>query len=150
MDVCQKLVEAGADVNRKGHWNKTPLQTAVQNPGNLQVVEYLYSKGADYGVLDAASVNDATHVRALVKKDPAQIDAADPSLGTVLTLAVNRGNADLVEFLLKAGADIEGRDPQRNTPLHLAALSGNEKLAASLLAHRAVLEATNAKGIRRY
>lgn len=89
-----QLLRDGVDVNTAQTWRGTLLQLAVQS-GTPEIVRLLLARGAD--------VN-----RAVDEKPP-------------LILAVVRGNLDLVDALLNAGANINVRTATGDTPLHGAA-----------------------------
>jgi ankyrin repeat protein len=76
LDVCEKLIARGADINKPG-W--TPLHYAATG-GHLDVLR-------------------------LVLSQHAYIDAASPNGSTPLMMAAMYGSADAVKLLLDAGAD---------------------------------------------
>lgn len=75
-DLCQKLIDKGADVNKPG-W--APLHYAATN-GHLEVMR-------------------------LLLEHHAYIDAGSPNASTPLMMAARYGTAAAVELLLDAGAD---------------------------------------------
>ncbi len=79
--------------------------------------------------LDAIDAGDLKAVKELLADDPALISVQDGrkkgSFGTPLRLAILRGNADIVEFLLSRGANPNERCVTGMGPLHEAAIKGN-------------------------
>lgn len=75
-DICQKLIERDADVNKPG-W--TPLHYAATG-GHIAIIQLLLNKHA-------------------------YVDAASPNGSTPLMMAARYGSAAAVKLLLEAGAD---------------------------------------------
>ena len=66
---------------------------------------------------------------------------------TALLLAVDRGDYNLTEQLLQAGAKVNVQLKNGNTPLHLAAIHDNDKIIKLLLQHKAKINIfSNEKG----
>jgi cytohesin len=88
---------------------------------------------------EAAFDGDLQRVKSLVQADPSLVFSKDEASGrTPLHIAADRGQVELVEFLLAHGADVNAKDNDGYTPLYLAAVvSGNEEAAKLLLAHQA-------------
>jgi uncharacterized protein len=57
LDVVKLLVDLGEDVNAADNYGITPLMVAA-NLGDLEIVKYLVSKGADLGAHDLGKKND--------------------------------------------------------------------------------------------
>ncbi len=62
------------------------------------------------------------------------LEATEESGATVLHIAAGEGQADMVTWLLAAGADPALTDGAGRTPAAVAAMMGHEKIAARLLA----------------
>ncbi len=123
-DEARRLVEAGADVNRRGgSWNWTPLFCAINSnaAGAWEFVEYLIAKGAD-------------------------VNAQEYDGDTPLALAAARGRLETVRLLVKAGANLEARDRDGNTALARAAAHREDQVVEELLRHGAQVDGTNALG----
>ncbi|MDE2981937.1 MAG: ankyrin repeat domain-containing protein [Gemmatimonadota bacterium] len=88
---------------------------------------------ADSPVADAAMAGDIAAVRALLA-DGADVNAAQGDGMTALHWAAERGNAELAEMLLYAGAAVEPVTRIGGyTPLHIAARTGSDAVALMLL-----------------
>jgi hypothetical protein len=115
MAVVQCLVkELGADVNQSNFQGATPLAIAAHN-GHLELVQCLVlelhadanqPKGATPLYL-AAMRGDLAMVRVLVKELGADINQVALEGGTPLMAATQMKHADIVKWLIKAGADTQ-------------------------------------------
>lgn len=78
------IVDAGGDVNLKDFAGRTPLMLFLMMPSEkidlLDIIDYIASKGGDINVKDAENK-------------------------TAITIAIDKGRADIVKKLLEAGAD---------------------------------------------
>ena len=84
-------------------------------------------------VADAAERGDIAAVKSLMK-DGADVNAAQGDGMTALHWAADRGNAELAELLVYAGANISAQTRiGQYTPLHLAAKSGSAAVTKTLL-----------------
>lgn len=84
-------------------------------------------------VADAAQRGDTAGVKALLK-DGADVNAAHGDGMSALHWAADRGDAELAEILLYAGASTSAQTRiGQYTPLHLAGKSGNTAVAQALL-----------------
>jgi ankyrin repeat protein len=101
------LIERGAKVDARSSSGRTPLLVAATYPGNLKTVQLLLASGANLADQDSFAE-------------------------TALTSAAKRGDAEMVSFLLKAGAHpIQGSRP----PLIWAATEGNVATIEAVLQH---------------
>jgi ankyrin repeat protein len=82
MEAAQMLIEEGADPNAKDRFGSTPLDDAMRDGANHELVAYLRSKKARHGGLDRLQAkliehcakNEVAAVRMLLTKD---IDGLD-------------------------------------------------------------------------
>jgi len=105
LECAKLLVKKGADVNAKDRWNGTPLDDAVRQNNN-DVMTYLVENGGKTG--DEGEV---------VKR---------------LFTAIEKGDADAVNTLIKSGVDVKSADYDMRTPLHVAVAGGNATIIEAL------------------
>jgi hypothetical protein len=130
-----------------GGW-RTLLHDAAGS-GNLPLVELLFELGAADVALDERSrpplycvgnecsgPEGGRMVRILLERSNADVNAIyGVKACTALHMAARRGNVDVIEALLDAGANIECRDSLGDTPLRRA-VNCNKVAAAKLLLAR--------------
>ena len=126
--VIAAMVRAGADVNARGDWDKTPLHEAAEN-GTPVVVRALLEAGAD------------------VNARPRGFDPYSGVANTPLHFAARNPDPEVAAVLLEAGADVNARGQDRTTPLHYAASNRNPALAILLLEAGAEVNAAGSDGI---
>jgi uncharacterized protein len=98
-------------------------------------------------VADAAQVNDAAQIRALLR-DGADVNAAQPDGLTALHWAALNDSQEIVDVLLYAGATLEPLTRVGGyTPLHLAARSGHASIVRSLLERGADVDRWTSTGV---
>ena len=109
LDVVKMLVSAGAPVESGHGWQ--PLHYAAFG-GSVDIVRYLLDKGAEKNALApnsytplmlAVRESKLDTARALLLED-ADTAHKGPKGETALSIAEQRGNADLVDLLKRAGA----------------------------------------------
>jgi ankyrin repeat protein len=155
VEKCKLLLESGAEINAQTPDGATPLFFAAAW-NHKQVCDLLLSKGAKLEIWTACALGNLTEVKRILAADPKLAKAADKRLGRPpLFWAVQRGESELVELLIKGGADANARAPrysqagnvvtgpevfgrakERNgeSPLHLAAERGSLPILKQLLA----------------
>jgi ankyrin repeat protein len=92
--IARRLIDAGAQIDLKNHWGRTPLLLAAHN-GDSELVRALIDAGAD-------------------------INTEDNEQETVLMYAVEVGHEDIVEMLIAAGADVNATTDEGLTVLRWA------------------------------
>jgi hypothetical protein len=97
-------------------------------------------------IQQAIEAKDLSKLRSLLEAAPGLVRAAEQHGGTPLHLAVEAGEATLVEAVLAFKAEIDAKDEKGWTPLHWAAAGGRAGMARLLLAHGADATATGARG----
>lgn len=113
------LLGAGADLNAR---DDTYQMTAIgwaNEEGHEAMVRFLYDRGAEIDLHQAAAYGLVDHVRDLVKRTRRQVNALMGGW-TPLQLATLWGHPDVVELLLSRGGDPLVRDPFGRTTLEIA------------------------------
>ena len=120
LDVVDKLLTAGANVNVTNKLGNTPLHGAV--------------------IMSSSSIAD----RLLAAG--ANINAVNKDGNTPLHIALRKKNISLVETLLAAKADINVANNEGDTPLHIAAFMSLDSIVDKLLDAGAHTNTTNTSG----
>ncbi|EHQ25945.1 ankyrin repeat domain-containing protein [Mucilaginibacter paludis] len=115
------------------------LYKAVSNKDSLSVQNLLIKKAdANFkkktgGFLEismlilAVQNNDLSDVKLLVGRG-AEVDWRDAFKTTALMYAANKGNKDIVIYLIKSGADVKAKDEQGNSVLSAAEEGKNDEV----------------------
>ncbi|NND95783.1 MAG: ankyrin repeat domain-containing protein [Pirellulaceae bacterium] len=123
-DVCQRLIELGANVNESASdWWLTPLSWGA-DAGSADAVELLLKRGANVNQ-DAIVGTTALHAVAM----------GGSSQGKDRPEAYKR----TAEILIAHGADVNRKTDQNRTPLDEAVKNQNKVVEAVLREHDAVL-----------
>jgi len=123
---ARELIAAGADANARDSYGATPLMNAAHG-GNVEMVRALIASGADVSAVDELGWN-AIH-KAVYNSD------------------LDRGFAEVVDALAKAGCDVNARIGYGIRPLMLAAGYGEASVCEALLANGADILARNEGGL---
>ena len=117
VEVCQRLLELGANVNESASdWWLTPLSWGA-DAGSAEAVELLLAHGADVNQ-DAIVGTTALHAVAMG--------------GSSQGKDSSRAYAKTAEILISRGADVNRRTDRHRTPLDDAIENGNVDVAAVL------------------
>lgn len=123
------LLDNGADVSVLDRWGATPLSDALRHRHDA-VASLLRAHGArldqtmrEQEACDAAATGDLGRLRALIR-DGLSPSIRGDSVQTPLHLAAAGDHADVVRYLLGAGADPSAMDRWGQTPLEAARRSG--------------------------
>ncbi|XP_067674104.1 ankyrin-2-like [Haliotis asinina] len=141
LDLIKYLVShcQDIDINKRGPKMRTAVMTACFH-GNIEIVDYLQSCGADMTCKDeykqtclhvvCRSVN-VELAKKLVRLLP--VDDPDEKGMTPLMYAVKSDSPDLIDLLMKSGANINTKDSYGSTCLHIACWFRNLNACAKLL-----------------
>lgn len=154
-DAARLLVEAGADVNFKGSYGRTPIMYAASK-NNIELCEVLLKKGANINATNDAGDNilmdigqteklSGDTIRWLIKNGIDIHYENDKSKWTnynnerknlsVLDAAVQRGNTELAEILLEFGAGNATDGWHEDSFVTSLRNSHDEELSLDLLKH---------------
>ncbi len=112
-DMCEFLIEKGADVNYSSKYGSTAL-TIASFRGYKELCKMLIEKGADVNArndYDATPLINATHnarieICELLIENGADIDAIDEDGQTALTIATNERYRQIMKLLIINGANL--------------------------------------------
>ena len=127
LSVVQRLVAAGADIQRETDSSMTPLFVAVREH-NLEIVQYLLSLGANPNVYDHLGNDTPLHsavfypdiLRSLINAGANFEVQVNYDLSTPLLFAAEHYQYESVKILLDAGANINHVDRMGHTALSRA------------------------------
>jgi len=147
-EIVKLLVERGANVNAVENCDRSALYN-VANNNELEILEYLISKGADVNMrnrcssgetpLHAAAKDGDMDVAKLLIANGADVNAITETRvkrrdkKSPLHFASEKRHGDLVQLLIKHGANVNMQDGNGDTVLHYAALKGDKALMALFL-----------------
>jgi len=101
----QILTENGANLNFSDNRGWRPLDQAITNESSIQIVKYL--------IMNGATVNYT--IKSLGQTTP-------------LMLAIKKGNIQLIQLLINAGANTKALDLENQTALDYAIKTGNKEI----------------------
>ncbi|KAL8809747.1 MAG: hypothetical protein Q9200_003140 [Gallowayella weberi] len=148
--MLELLLDYNPDVEANAVGEGTALYIAVAK-GEADIVKVLLAHGADPNkrpcgsepaLYKAVSKHHDDVVKLLLKRDDLKIDDASPGSTTAMYLAAKKGNVELVQSLVAAGANVDARPLGSNTAMFEAARKGNYDICQILLEHGAEVDAT--------
>ena len=151
VDILQKFVESGVDVNVADDEGETPLMSAVRT-GNKELVSFLMNakanvnaqtKRGETALMIAVKRRDSDIVSMLIDAE-ADINAHNKKGSTALMLAVKKRALDALIVLLDTGAEVDAIDNNGQTAFHYAAKHGYIAGAELLLDYGADILAKDA------
>lgn len=136
-DLVNLLTAAGASLNMKARSGDSALSIATRL-GNLTLVRILISKGADVNWLifndeETESLLSLAAGTGSIKLTECILDAGSEEMGPAVFSATVRGEMEIIQILLDAGADINYPSHKGLTALTGAIIRKNAKLADFLL-----------------
>lgn len=149
--IVKKLIERGADPNRKDNNLLTPMFYLRSPDNRARLLELLISNGADIHSRDKNGMSalgyfagmGATDAISSLIRHGASVDTPSMNGMTPLMNAAERGRSAAVEMLIRAGAKINARDNKGNSPIHYAAKSYNIMMIESFLKKGVSINDTN-------
>ncbi|XP_005100995.1 ankyrin repeat domain-containing protein 17 [Aplysia californica] len=154
LELCEMLVQAGANVNVKNEKEDTPLIVASVF-GHLPVVKHLLNCHASIncrGYHECSALHEATEhghyeLCSYLIAAKAGLEDEDTFGNTPLICAAEKGHVNLVLLYLAQGADVNRVSHSGTTALHYAAKEGWTSCCKVLLHHGAEIDAQD---IRRF
>ncbi|KAM3073657.1 palmitoyltransferase akr1 [Clarireedia jacksonii] len=143
--MCQFLLNAGADVNKKGGESvATPAMWAAQRC-HYYTVNLLLNHGADplltdvqgYNILHLALFEGNVFQLVLLLHQSISVDVTDTQGHTCLMWAAYKGYPNCVDLFLRWGADVHAADETGFTALHWALVKGNQGCIQKLIEYGA-------------
>ncbi|KAK9057274.1 hypothetical protein SSX86_022109 [Deinandra increscens subsp. villosa] len=138
--VVSALLDAGADVNKRGPDGESVISLAIRS-GSIDTVRILVESKCevdherDRFLHDAASVNrvDMMEVLCMGYLD-LDVNSIDSESGqTPLHVGAIHGNVEVLQFLITLGGDSDVADHNGSTALHYAAVNGHAEAVDLLL-----------------
>ena len=132
----------------KNGWTSLALAAAR---GHEEILEVLLTRGVSVNHTPPGSWSALAHATsnnhtAKLLSHGAEISHQNPDGKTTFTLAVTRGNPDVLSLFLSQGAAVETPDENRYTSLMVAAYHGHVEVASLLLDRNAKLESAENYG----
>ena len=127
VDILQKFLESGADVNVTDNEGETPLMVAVKS-GNTESVLFFInakanvnaqSKSGQTALMIAVETRASDIVSMLIDAE-ADVNVHDKKGSTALMIAVETRASDIVSMLIDAEADVNVHDKKGSTALIIA------------------------------
>jgi cytohesin len=142
IEAVKQHIDAGADVNAKNNYGKTPLDLAFG-----ETADFLRKHGGKHSTINtAATAGDAEAVKEFLAAG-ADVNAKDDNGWTPLHYAAGNGHKEVAELLIAKDADVNAKTDIGRTPLHAAAYSGHKEIAELLIANGADVNAKRAGGV---
>lgn len=155
LELCNFLLENGADVNARDFYNNTVLHYSLLYGGTVEICKLLIDNGADLSATNSAK-NTVLHTAIIqqvniellqyIIDNGADVDAVNQANETLLHKAVRENNAAMVEFLIINDANVDALDNNGNSLLYCAADHGSLDAARLLIFYGANPSIMNQEG----
>ena len=147
LQMMDLLLQMGASVDKNDKRGVSPLEIASRG-GHAAAVQWLLVKGVDVNSKNSFPLTEAVyanqpHVVRILLNAGVYINKVNELGYTALGTAVKKGNINIVQRLVAAGANVNtsGKSLGDESPLQMAAFEGNEALVTLLLSHGADVRA---------
>jgi ankyrin repeat protein len=153
-DIARALINAGADLDKRDNWGNTALQFAAETQKQA-VADVILASGCKVDLITAIMLAKRELVKRMIHDDPSI--ARRPTHGaslwgskSPLGLAAGKGDLEIVQLLLDAGADVNEGTYMPNaggkaTALTMAVWAGNGEIVGLLLDHGAKIDVVGGK-----
>lgn len=144
VELIELLIDRGADLNQAdGKARMRPIDHAIWNDiyihgsEDMELVDLLLSKGAEYTIEVAVARNDIERVKAMVSANPDLVNYESPMGMTPKAAAAQHGYLEMLRFLIDNGADATRREGRWGFALWAAVWYDHYDVAELLLQHGA-------------
>lgn len=144
LPTARLLLERGADVNARGAWDRTPLQSAA-SLGPVSLCRLFLEWGADPNLrshdgltpMHEAAARGSIELMQMLEVCGAELEPLDQNDRSPLQFACWHGQCESIRYLADRGCALNGLDCLGQTPLHWAAEMGKLEAAQLLVARGA-------------
>nr|XP_042907958.1 uncharacterized protein LOC107440007 [Parasteatoda tepidariorum] len=139
LDIFDRLVKMGADIEKENKNGHTPLHVACLF-GNIPIVQYLIKNSADPNMVDkirfsplhfATYGNHLEVVKIILESRKCSLNSKTFEGDTALCIASSNNYTDMTKVLIKNGADVNDGDP-----LFKALMQGHQDICVILLQNK--------------
>ncbi len=148
LPITNFLLGMKAEMKLENAQGQSALHLAILGQSTRMMAAFVGAEQAALSPYHIALLQDDQRLmKALLEQEVFGIDAFDAQGHTLLWIASERGDVNLVQCLLAQGAELEcicGTEQER--ALHIAAKQGHQAVVALLITSKAEIEATDLKG----
>lgn len=153
VDLANRLISYGADINAKNDSGWTPIKKAIVH-NNKEIINTFLEKGVDVNVkdnegntllIDSVLLGNVDLTKILLTAG-IKVDEQNKSGWTALTYVACGSNVKMLKELILFGADINSTDNEDKTPLMWAVISDSFDNAKELINSGANINALDKKG----
>ena len=153
-EIAKVLIKNGADVMARDKDGATPLHFAARE-NNQALAKLLIAEGAEVDALNKYSDTPLSYVvkykaglsmAKLIVAHGANVNAQRGVIGwgeSILHIAVQKKNLEMIKFLVDSGARINVRDDDGRLPIHRAVFDKNDDILEFLKKHGAIVPIKN-------